>query len=202
MIGNQNPRWMGLDAGRLGMAIAACALAGACFGGGGIDYETLAQENRSAAPYSFQYLGVAGTREDAVKLAEDMVDPEALEALADFDPETQVLVAFRVGTSGERGGEVGYIDSIRVGDERMEVRINWTDDGVDDDDDEDTAPYHLVAVERSDVPREDPHGWVALDSGQIIADGRAPLGASETGQPVCVQNVPEGYEDLIRRCAQ
>lgn len=105
MIGNQNPRWMGLDAGRLGMAIAACALAGACFGGGGIDYETLAQENRSAAPYSFQYLGVAGTREDAVKLAEDMVDPEALEALADFDPETQVLVAFRVGTSGERGGE-------------------------------------------------------------------------------------------------
>ena len=84
----------------------------------------------------------------------------------------------------------------------MEVRINWTDDGVDDDDDEDTAPYHLVAVERSDVPREDPHGWVALDSGQIIADGHAPLGASETGQPVCVQNVPEGYEDLIRRCAQ
>lgn len=74
MIGNQNPRWMGLDAGRLGMAIAACALAGACFGGGGIDYETLAQENRSAAPYSFQYLGVAGTREDAVNLAEDMVD--------------------------------------------------------------------------------------------------------------------------------
>jgi hypothetical protein len=85
----------------------------------------------------------------------------------------------------------------------MEVAIKWTDDGVEDDNDEDIAPYHVIVIDAADIPDEARGLWVAVNSdGRVLAEARYPAAPSETIEPVCVRTVPAGYEDLIEQCPQ
>ena len=175
-----------------------------CGGGGGADFETLFRLDEASAPYTFQYLGVATNRGEAVIVAQAMGERGALLALDRYEPDgSSVLVGFRSGTADGRMDEVGYVKRVRIREDRVEVVIAWTDDGVADDVDAEYSQAHVIVVDRADIPDAAMGHWLAVNSdGTVIADVTSPptWKVEPLGPPLCLDEPPAGYEDLTPVC--
>ncbi len=189
-----------------GALLPLLAAATAC-GGGSPGFETLLQDNQGSAVDAFHYLGIATTEDEAVTVALSLGGVRPLRALTRFpaDGET-VLVALKIGTAVPRGDEVGYIRAVRPRDDYVEVRVGWRDDGIDDDDDQVYAPYHMVLVERSKIPESAMGSWRAIDTdGNVVAEVTYPptWNIVDEANRFCFITIPEDlerYRDRLRLC--